>query len=252
MTCVLRITDGEIQFLPTSIHEFDNGAQGTVGDDALGAAANGFYHRGLLSVPSTEGTESEGVSHPQHIVAITFSLLFLRGIELRLLQFQALLELTIEIDGLALVEVDADAIEFAFEFHPVMVQDMIGIGAVATGRDGFQEVVVLVFFLYLTISYEQVCIDTGRILTGLALGIEGHRVWLLLLRLQVCQETEFIEVVILIHVVELAGDFFIASLDECRLYLTIFGEINHHRLVGTGRICGVLYCNMDGLLRHRC
>ena len=132
------------------------------------------------------------------------------------------------------------------------MQDMIGVSTISTGSDGFQEVVVLVFLLHLTIAHEQFCIDAGWILTGRAFCIEGHRVWLLLLRLQVCQETEFIEVVILIHVVELAGDFFIASLDECRLYLTIFGEINHHRLVGTGRICGVLYCNMDGLLRHRC
>ena len=252
MTCVLRITDGEIQFLPTSIHEFDDGAQGTVGDDALGAAANGFYHRGLLSVPSTEGTESEGVTHPQHIVAITLCLLSLRGIELRLLQFQAFLELTIEIDGLALVEVDADAIEFAFEFHPVMVQDMIGIGTVATGRDGFQEVVVLVFFLYLTISYEQVCIDTGRILTGLALGIEGHSVLFLLLRFQVCQETEFIEAVVLIQVVELTGYLFVGCLDECRQHLPEVGETDDDRLVGTGHLGGVLYGDKNGLLGHDC
>ena len=102
--------------------------------------------------------------------------MFLGGIELGLLQFQAFLELTIEVDGLAFVEIDADAIEFAFKFHTVMMQDMIGVGAIATGSDGLQEVVVLVFLLHLTIAHEQFCIDAGWILTGRAFSIEGHRV----------------------------------------------------------------------------
>ena len=130
------------------------GTQGTVGDDALGATANGVYHRGLLTIPTSEGSQSEGVAYPQHIVAIAFGLLFFGGIELSILQFQAFLEFAVEVEGLTLVEIDADAVEFAFESHTVMVQDMIGVGTVASGRDGFQEVVVLVFLLHLTVTYE--------------------------------------------------------------------------------------------------
>ena len=62
---------------------------------------------------------------------------------------------------------------------------------------------MLVFLLHLAVTHEEVGIDAGWILTGLALGIEGHRELLLLFRLQVGQEAEFIETVVLIEVVEL-------------------------------------------------
>ena len=108
--CILRVADGHRDGrlvgvgLPVLVDYLDDGAQRSVGDDALRAAADGIDHRGLLSVPSTEGTESEGVAHPEHIVTIAFGLLLFRGVELRLLQFEALLELAVEVERLALVE----------------------------------------------------------------------------------------------------------------------------------------------------
>ena len=77
MACVLGVADGHIHPLPTTVVEFNDGAEGTVGDDALGAGAYGVDHCGLLAVPASEGAQSEGVAHPQHVVAIALCLLLL-------------------------------------------------------------------------------------------------------------------------------------------------------------------------------
>ena len=82
--------------LPTFINDLDDGAQRTIGNDALGAAPDGRHQRGLLAVPAPEGTESEGLTYPQHIVAIAFCLLLLIGIELRFFQLQLFLEFAID------------------------------------------------------------------------------------------------------------------------------------------------------------
>ena len=174
MACILRVADGHVQGcfvfvgLPTAIEHLDDGAQGAVGDDALCARANGGNHRRLLTVPTAKGTKSEGVAHPKHIVAIAFGLLFLGGIELGGLKFQPFLVLTVEVDGLSLVKIDADAVEFALEIHAMMMLDVIRVGTVATGRDGLNEVVVLVFFLHLIVADEHLRIDSGRVGAGLA------------------------------------------------------------------------------------
>ena len=123
--------DGCKRCLPISVNHFDDGAEGAVADDALGARAYGFDKGRFCAVPSTECPESEGLTHPQHVVAITLCLLFGIGVELSVLQFQSLLVFSIEVECLTGIEIDADAVQFAFEINTVVVLDVIGIGSIA-------------------------------------------------------------------------------------------------------------------------
>ena len=96
MAGILRVAQGHINGswllavsswqLPTLVDDFDDGAQRTVRDDALGARLHRLDKGRLLAVPTTEGTKTEGLANPQHVVAITPFLLVVVGIELRFLQ----------------------------------------------------------------------------------------------------------------------------------------------------------------------
>ena len=200
--------------LPVAVDQFDDGAQRTIGDDALSEAAHGFDHRGLLSVPATEGAKSEGVTHPQHIVAIAGSLLLLGGIELGFLQFEPFLELAVDIRRLALIEVDADGVVLALEVDTVVVLDMIGVSTIAARRDCLNKVVVLVLLLHFAIAQEHVSIDTGRIGLWAAEGIISETIRPRGLGGQVDEKAEFIVRAVLIEVVELTGNLFVATSDQ--------------------------------------
>ena len=121
--------------MPPTIDEFDDGAQGTIRDDALRARLDGFYVCGLLSVPSAEGTQSEGLTHPKHVVAIALLLLLLVRIELRLFELQPFLELSVEVECLACIELNTDAVQLAFEVDTMMVLQVVSIGSIASGGD---------------------------------------------------------------------------------------------------------------------
>ena len=206
--------------------------------------------RGLFAVPTSEGTETEGLAYPQHIVAIAFRLLILIGIELRLFQFQLFLELAIAVECLAFVEVDTDAIEFAFEVDTMMMLDVVGIGGIATGGDRLNEIVLLVLLqtLVLGVAQHHLREDTGRVGARLALGIELHRVLLLLLAFEIDEKTKLVEGLVLIEVVELAGDLLIIDGDKCRTNITIRGEVDDHRFIVANRLRGIADADRDSLL----
>ena len=92
--------------------------------------------------------------------------------------------------------------------------DVIRVGTVATGRDGLNEVVVLIFFLHLIVADEHLRIDSGRVGAGLAFCRKGHLIGGILLALEVGKETEFVERSVLIQVVELAGDLLLSVTDN--------------------------------------
>ena len=133
---ILRVAQGHIdrlwgggtdnlRGLPASVNDLDDGAQRPVGDNALGAAAHRFNHRGLLAIPSSESAQTEGVAHPEHIVAIALLLLLVACIELSVFKFQSFLELSVEVERLPLVEVDAYAVQFALEVDAVVVLQIV-------------------------------------------------------------------------------------------------------------------------------
>ena len=177
------------------------------------AAANGFYKRRALSVPASEGSQTKGLSHPQHVVTIALRFLFGGSIELGVFQLQPFLELTIEVEGLARIEIDTDGIQLTLETHAVMVLYIIGVGSVATCRDSFQEVVLLVLLqrLVFGVGHEHLRINTGRVGTGLTRCEQRHLIAFLLAFLQIDQKTQLVERLVLIQVVELTGNLLITT-----------------------------------------
>ena len=95
----------------------------------MGTCCYRLHECRLLAIPSAEGTQTKRLTHPQHVVAIAAGLLVGIGIELRLLQLQLLVELTIEVQRLTGIKVDADAVELALEIDAMMVLDIVGVGA---------------------------------------------------------------------------------------------------------------------------
>ena len=155
------------------------------------------------------------------------------GIELCLLQFQLLIELAVEVERLAGIKVDSDAVQLALKVDTVMVLHVVGIGRVTTGRQRFDVVVLLVFFqlLVLGVAQHHFCIYAGRVGTRLALGIEGDGVLLLSLLVEVGQKAELVEGVVLIEVVQLAGNLLPVQGDQRRAYLAIGSQRNNNRYI---------------------
>ena len=209
---------------------------------------------GFLAVPAPEGTESEGLAYPEHIVAIAFRLLILVGIELRLFQLQLFLELAIEVERLSFVEVDADAVELALEVDTMMMLDVVGIGGIATGGDRFDVIVLLVLLqvLVLGIAQHHLCVDAGRVGARLALSEERHGVLFLLAALKVGQETEFVEGLVLIEVVELTGYLLSVEGDEGRADIAVGSQVDDNRLIAANRFRGVAHADRQRLLGDSC
>ena len=209
MTGILRVADDHVHrfrqriFLPAFIDDLHNGAQRPIADDSLCAALHRLNHRGFqsLGVEAAQGAESESIPYPQHIVAIARCLLLVAGVELRLLQLQSLLELSIEVERLPFVEVDADAIQLALEAHAVMVQQVVAVGAVAACGDALHIIILLVFLFHFVIAHHHLGIDAGRVggngTTERFIYIEDF----LLFRPQINEEAQLVEMSILIEVV---------------------------------------------------
>ena len=206
--------------------------------------------RGFMAVPTSEGTETEGLAYPQHIVAIAFRLLILIGIELRLFKFQLFLELAIAVERLTFVEVDTDAIELAFEVDTMMMLDVVGIGSIATGGNRLNEIVLLILLqaLVLGVAQHHLREDAGRVGARLTLGKELHRVLLLLLAFEVDEKTELVESLVLIEVIELTGDLLTIDGDEGRTNITIGGEVDDHWFIVANRLRGIADADRDSLL----
>ena len=251
MAGILRVAQGHINGswllavsswqLPTLVDDFDDGAQRTVRDDALGARLHRLDKGRLLAVPTTEGTKTEGLANPQHVVAIASLLLVVVGIELRFLQFQLFFELAIEVERLTGIEIDTDAVQLALEVHAVVVLDIIGIGRIATSRQRFDIVVLLVLLqlFVLGIAQHHLCKYAGRIWARLTLVVERHAVLLFLLLVDISQKAQLVEGLVLVEVVQLTGHFLSVQRYQCRTHFTIVGQINNNRYVRASNVHGV-------------
>ena len=239
--------------MPAKVNDFDNGAQGTIADDALGTAANGFYKGWLMTIPTTEGTKTEGLADPQHIVAIALLFMLVGRIELCVLQLQTRLVLTIEVKGLAGIEIDADGIELALESDTMVVLDIIGIGCIAACGDSIDIVVLLMLFqlLVLGIGEHHLCIDASRVGPWLTIAGKRNLVALLLLAFQVGQETQLIEGTVLVEIIQLTGNLCSATGDQCRAHIHgIAVELHDNWLVASWRRQRIADTHLDGLLSH--
>ena len=251
MASVLRIAKGHINGswllavsswqLPTLVNDFDDSAQRSVRDDALRARLDRFNKSRLLAVPSAERSQSECLTNPKHIVTVAHFLLVVVGIELCFLQLQLLLELTVEIQRLAGVEVDADTVQLTLEVDTMVVLDIIGVGRIATSRNRFDIVVLLVLFQLLIFGVAQYHFgkDASRIGTRFAFVHQRNGVLLLLFFVKIGQKAELVEGLVLIEVVQLTGYLLSVQGDQSRLYLTIRGQINNNRYIRASDVHGI-------------
>ena len=115
----------------------------------------------------------------------------------------------------------------------MMVLDVVGIGCVATSRQRFDVVVLLVLlqFLVLGIAQYHLSKDAGRVGARFPFVHQCHRVLLLLLLVKIGQEAELIEGFILVEVVQLARYLLTVQSDQCRQYLPVRSQIDDNRYI---------------------
>ena len=110
------------------------------------------------------------------------------------------MELAIQVERLALVEVDADGVELALEIYTMMVLNVIRVGTITAGCDRFDEVVVLVLLLYLIIAQQHIGINASGI-TGRLVALVVKKLYaeiLVLFALEIDQKTELVEDFVLV------------------------------------------------------
>ena len=107
-------------------------------------------HRRLLTVEASQSAQSEGVAHPQDVVAEASLLLFVVGIELCASEFQTLMIFAIDVDGLPVVEIDAVGHQLVLECCSVVVQLVVWVHTSVDGKARDVDV-VLVFLFHLFI-----------------------------------------------------------------------------------------------------
>ena len=128
----------------------------------------------------------------------------------------------------------------------MVVLYIIGIGRIATSRQRFDIVVLLVLLqlLVLGIAQHHLCKHACCIWTRLALIVERHAVLLFLFLVDIGQEAQLVEGLVLIEVVQLAGHFLPVQRYQCRTHFTIVGQINNNRYVRASDIHGI--ADVDG------
>ncbi len=236
---------------PIGIDDFENGAQRPTTDEAHGALVNIGEHLRVLTVPTTQGTTAKAATHPQHIVAIAGSLLHRIGIELRLLQLQTLAVFAVEVDGLAMVEIEAVGHQLALESGTVVVKRTIGIGTLINRQAGDEEV-LLVLALDLPVDKHHVSIDLCLVLAGLAIRRQLHGEALPLLLANVGEEAELVKDTVAIEVVQLAGHFPTLLCHQRRTHNIggILFQVQHDGFVLTIQTERIGHRNFEGALGH--
>ena len=111
MFAIEGVAQGEVELvvtvLPVFVVDLYYGAQGAVGEDALGARPYGLDVGRLVVGVAAEGAEGAGGTCPQDVVAIAVSEVLRGGVELGLPDLELLLALAVDVYRLAFVEVDA-------------------------------------------------------------------------------------------------------------------------------------------------
>ena len=158
----------------------------------------------ILAVPATQGSQSVGISHPEAVVARTSLELFFGWIELCVVDYQSLVDLAVEVDGLSLVEIDAHGNQFTLEADTVGMNIVIDILGLLVEGDASQIDVLFVLGKFLVLARQtEFGEGTGRILRLFALSKELHLAVLGFLLAEIEQEAEFIVGTVAVGVVEL-------------------------------------------------
>ena len=129
-----------------------------------------------------------------------------------------------------------------------MMQQVVGIGTVATHGETRHEIVVLVFLLHLVITHQHLGIYAGRVGAWLALLEKGHGIGLLFLALEVGEETEFVILFIQIDIIQLTGNLLTATGHQGGAHLAIILKREDYGLVGPVCGQGVFYTDVQRLL----
>ena len=221
MTGIDGVTDSGIHRLqtrswhPTIIHHFDDGTERTFGDNPLFLILHIVEMQLILAIPSTQGAQSVGVAYPKAVVARTSLQLFFRWIELGIIDNQSLVYLAIEVDGLAIVEIDTHGNQFTLEADAMRMHIMIHILGLLVERDAAQIDVLLVLCQLLVLARQaKFGKGTGRILCLFALLIELHLIGLGFFLAEVNQEAEFIVGAVAIGIVELGRNLLAIHLNH--------------------------------------
>ena len=199
--------------VPAVVNNLDDGAQGTIGQDAQRAAIDVVEHHGLCAVPSAQRSQSEGGTYPQHVVAVARGFLQAVRIELRVVQLESLVVLAVDVNRLPVVEIDAVGHEAVFECRTVMVQLPVGVGASLYGQ-ATDVKVLLVFLLDFLVRQEHLRIDLRLVGAGSALAEQLYGECAALLCLQVSQEKQLVEASVAVEIVQLAGNLLSVERDK--------------------------------------
>ena len=188
---------------PTFVRHLNNRAERATRKNPLCAVQHVAQHCGLLAVVAAQRAQSEGVAHPENVVARSCLLLSFVRIKLRLAQLKSLVALAIDVDGLPVVEINAVGHQFVFKGCPVVVQLVVGVHTVVNGKT--RDVQVLpVLLLYLLVGQQHLHIHRRlRLSLPLLSHLNGEN--LRLARSKAGEETQLVGRAVLIEVVQLAG-----------------------------------------------
>ena len=102
-------------------------------DNPLCPAGNIFKHQLICAVPSAKSTHSVGTSYPKYVITITCCFLVSIGIELCVFYLQLLVELTVCVNSLSVVEIYTECNQLALESNAVMMYNTAVLEALAEG-----------------------------------------------------------------------------------------------------------------------
>ena len=132
----------------------------------------------------------------------------------------------------------------------MVMHSMIRVGTIATGCDRLDVVVVLVFLLDLVVAQQQLGKHASWILSRLKLSVrvECNLILLALFAFKIGQETEFIECVVLIEIVELTWNLAAIAGNNGATYIAIIAKRNKYRLVSAISSRGIGYAHSNDTL----
>ena len=126
--------------------------------------------------------------------------------------------------------------------------DIVRVGAIASGRNALNEIIVAILLLYLIIANQHLGKHTSGIGAGLTIGIKRHLILLRFLALQISQETELVEGVVLVEIVELTRYLVAIGGNQGRTDIAISLQRKDNGLVGACSLRGIAHTDIQNLL----
>ena len=246
MTGIDDVANGSIDWFharsrsPTIVYHLYDSTQRTFRDDTLLLILQLVEKQRLIAIPSSQSTQAVCIANPKTVISRTSSQLLFGWIELGVLDHQSLVDFSIKVDGLSIVEIDSHRHQVALETYTMGMNEVKTVlGFLVKGEASQVDVLLILCQLLVLARHNEFGKGASGISRLFAFGKQLNGIDFCFLLAKICEETEFIVGTITVGIIQLGWYLLTINRDHCPIHLAILSDVQHYRFVTSLHLGGI-------------